>query len=168
MGFLKWLLGFIAVVAAAMSVFLIYMKSHDGPIEIFSGGAFQTGELVRSEPDWEKIKDLDTLQLQLLEPPRSRTTWLAVHNDRLFTLSAYMNSPVGKIWKKWPHQAVKDGRGLLRIGDNIYERELIRIPADSKLVLPILEELDRKYHIGKNVEFVNNGNTWLFEIAPRN
>lgn len=168
MGFLKWLLGFITVVVVSMALFLIYMKSHDGPIEIFSGGPFQTGELTSTEPNWDSIKDRETLQFQLLDPPRSRTTWLAVHEGKLYTLSAYMNSPVGKIWKKWPHQAVKDGRSLLRIDDKIYERRMVRIPADSELVMPILKELDRKYHIGTDTEFVSNGNTWLFEIAPRN
>jgi len=168
MGFLKWLLGFIAVVVVAMTTFLTYMKFHDGPIEIFAGGPFQTGELVTTEPNWNSIKDLETMQFQLIEPPRSRTTWLAVHKDKLYTLSAYMNSPVGKIWKKWPHQAVKDGRSLLRIEGKIYERQLVRISADNELVLPILKELDRKYHVGTNTEFVKNGNTWLFEIAPRN
>jgi len=168
MGFLKWLLVFIAAVVVSMAVFLNYMKSHDGPIEIFSGGPFQTGELVTVEPNWDSIKDLETIQFQLLDPPRSRTTWLAVHKGKLYTISAFMNSPIGKIWKKWPNQAIKDGRSLLRIDGKIYERQLTRIPADSELAIPILKELDRKYHVGTNTEFLNNGNTWLFEIAPRN
>ncbi|MFT7685947.1 MAG: hypothetical protein ACI9FB_001292 [Candidatus Azotimanducaceae bacterium] len=168
MNFLKGLLAFIAMLFVSTVLFLLYMKSHDGPIEIFSGGPFQSGTLVTGpEPDWNEIKDLDTFQFQLINPPRSRTTWLAVHEGRLFTPSSYMKSPIGKIWKKWPHQAVKDGSALLRIGDKIYERQMIRIPADSDVVSPVLQEFDRKYHIGTEVEHVKNGNTWLFELAPK-
>lgn len=168
MNFLKGLLAFIAILFISTALFLLYMKSHDGPIEIFSGGPFQSGTLVTGpEPDWSEIKDLETFQFQLLNPPRSRTTWLAVHEGRLFTLSAYMKSPIGKIWKKWPHQAAEDGSALLRIGDDIYKRQLVRIPADSPLVTPILKELNRKYHVGAKIEYVQNDNTWLFELAPK-
>lgn len=167
MNFLKGLLAFIAILVISAALFLLYMKSHDGPIEIFSGGPFQSGTLVTGpEPDWNKIKELETFQIQLLDPPRSRTTWLAVHEGRLFTLSGHMKSPIGKIWKKWPHQAAVDGSALLRIGDKIYERQLVRVPADSDLAMPILKELNRKYHMSTEIEYVRNENTWLFELAP--
>ena len=168
MGFLKWLIGFIAVAFLAMAGFLLYMKSHDGPIEIFAGGPFESGEYVSGpEPDWNEIKDLETFQFQLIEPATSRTTWLAVHDNKLYTISAYMKSPVGKIWKKWPHHAIKDGRSLLRFDGKIYERQLIRLSPDSELAPVILQEFDRKYHIGSNADFIKNGSTWIFELAPK-
>ncbi len=51
--YFKWLSGFIAIITLLFCVFLFYMRFHDGPIQIFSGGAFKTGELqTGAEPEW--------------------------------------------------------------------------------------------------------------------
>ena len=73
----------------------------------------------------------------------------------------------GKIWKKWPHEAEKDGRILLRVGDQMYERQLVRIEA-GPLLAPLVAELSRKYMDAAeiSVEAVTSGYLWLFELAP--
>ena len=60
------------------------------------------------------------------------------------------------------------GDRLLRIGDDLYERKLVRI-REGPEVAPLLAELGRKYAIGREVpmEAVTSGYLWLFELAPR-
>ncbi len=85
MNYLKWLLGIVVIFVISFSLFLISMSFHDGPMEIFAGGTFKTGNLVSGpEPDWNEIKDRATIQLQSIEPPRSRVTWLAVIDGKLY------------------------------------------------------------------------------------
>jgi len=168
MNFIKWLLILIATIVIAISSFLFYMRFHDGPIEIFAGGAFQTGELIQgSEPDWNDIADLATFEVQTVEPPRSRTTWLAVVDGRVFIPSGYMNTGFGKIWKHWPHYAEKDGRAILRVGNKLYERRLVRISAENPLIPEIVAALNAKYPGDGTVEKVEMNDTWVFELAPR-
>ena len=168
MNYFKWLSGFMAVLALLFGVFLFYMRFHDGPIQIFSGGAFKTGKLQTGlEPDWNEIKDRGTIQIQSITPARSRITWLAVIDGKIYTPSGYMNSRIGKMWKRWPVEAQRDGRALLRIDGRIYERQLVRLPTDSEVIPPIIDELNRKYGARGSIEDVKANGTWLFELAPR-
>jgi hypothetical protein len=74
----------------------------------------------------------------------------------------------GKLWKRWPLEAEKDPRIVLRIGDKLYERRLVRIQ-DGPVVAPLLAELSRKYAGGQEIpmEAVTSGYLWLYELAPR-
>ncbi len=74
----------------------------------------------------------------------------------------------GKLWKHWPIEAEKDGRILLRVGDKLYERQLVRIES-GPLLAPLTAELTRKYAGDTviSVEAVTSGYLWLFELAPR-
>jgi len=168
MNFIKWLLMLIAVVVIAIGSFLFYMRFHDGPIEVFSGGPFSSGELVtESAPNWDEIADLATFEVETLVPARSRTTWLTVVDGRLFIPSGYMNTAFGKIWKRWPRHAEKDGRARLRIGDKIYERRLNRISADDPIIAGVVAGLNAKYSGAGTVDNVKSNDTWIFELAPR-
>ncbi|MBT3867840.1 MAG: hypothetical protein HOF19_07995, partial [Gammaproteobacteria bacterium] len=77
---LKWFFSFIITVFIAVGAVLFLVRSHDGPIEILSGGPFQTGERVPSSDDWSFLTDYATLEMQTMAPPRSRTMWLAVYD----------------------------------------------------------------------------------------
>ncbi len=79
-----------------------------------------------------------------------------------------MTSWWGKLWKRWPREAEKDPRILLRIGDALYERKLVRVQYGAS-VAPLLAELIRKYAGGRKIEMeaVTSGSLWLFELAPR-
>ena len=52
----------------------------DGPLAILPGGPLVAGEFVTGpEPDWTFAGAIETIELQLLEPARSRTTWILEH-----------------------------------------------------------------------------------------
>ena len=63
----------------------------DGSDFVFSGGPLVSGELhTGPEPDWSFTNDIVTIELQLEDPPRSRTIWVGEHDGKLYVFSAYM------------------------------------------------------------------------------
>ena len=161
--------GLLAVLILAVIVLLIGARFADGPIAIVAGGPFKSGERFSGpEPDWSFVRDVREVEFQLLEPARSRTTWILDHEGKAYIPSGYMTTWWGKLWKQWPHEAEKDPRILLRIGGKIYERRLVRVQ-DGQVVAPLLEELRRKYVPETEIpmEAVTSGYLWLFELAPR-
>lgn len=168
--FLKWLGIVICTLVVAVGVFLFGMRFTDGPIEIFTGGPFNSGELASAPADWSYLTDRDVIEFQTMNPARSRTVWLAVHESRLFIVSGYMNTGYGAIWKQWPHYLEEDDRVILRIDGNLYEQRLERI-MEGPEVVPVLNELARKYFGGAtglgSEETITNGDTWMFEVVSR-
>ena len=163
-----WFGKFVAVIVVVVLAFFVVTRFTDGPMGIITGGAFNSGEVVSEEPDWRYVKDYDIVEFQLLDPARSRTTWIVEHDGRIFIPSGYMLSTVGKIWKQWPLQAEKDGRAILRVDAKLYPRQLVRIKDDP--VLPaVLAELSRKYANGAQIPVseVSRGSLWIFELVQR-
>ncbi len=163
-----WFGKLVAVIVVVVLAFFVVTRFTDGPIGIITGGAFSSGEVVSEEPDWRYVKDFDIVEFQLLDPARSRTTWIVEHDGRIFIPSGYMLSTVGKIWKQWPLQAEKDGRAILRVDAKLYPRQLVRIKDDP--VLPaVLAELSRKYANGAQIPVseVSRGSLWIFELVQR-
>ncbi len=139
----------------------------DGPNRLFAGGRLVAGELhAGPEPDWRFVRDIDTIELQLLDPPTSRRIWAAEHGGRLYVWSGYMGTAVGRLWKRWPAQAERDGRAVVRIDGKRYERRLVRIESGA-----ILDGISRaiadKYPSQVTRAAVEAGDAWVFEAAPR-
>lgn len=167
--FLRFVGGLVALLVLLVVGLLVGARFADGPLAIVAGGPFQTGERVTGpEPDWSFVRDLQEVEFQLLEPARSRTTWILHHDGKAYIPSGYMTTWWGRIWKQWPHEAEKDPRVLLRIDDAIYERNLVRV-REGPMIAPLLAELSRKYAGGAEVplEAVTSGYLWIFELAPR-
>ncbi|MBW2726520.1 MAG: hypothetical protein JRE71_19235 [Deltaproteobacteria bacterium] len=167
--FLRILGGLLILLLLGVGGLLIGARFSDGPIEIIAGGPFTSGELVTGpEPDWSFVHDMQEVEFQLLEPARSRTTWIVEHEGKAYIPSGYMTTWWGRLWKKWPIEAEKDGRTLLRVGDKLYERQLVRI-REGPLLAPITAEMGRKYPVAGSIteEVVTSGYMWLFELAPR-
>jgi hypothetical protein len=159
----------IAVPLVAIAGLAVAARFHDGPIAIFAGGPFESGELVSGpEPDWSFVREVREVEFQLVEPPRSRTTWILEHEGKAYIPCGYMTSWWGRLWKQWPHEAARDPRVVLRIDGKRYERRLLRIET-GPVVAPLLAELGRKYVGGREVpmDAVTSGNLWLYELAPR-
>lgn len=169
------ILGGSALVVVVVGVGIVVVaRFHDGPLggglAIVAGGAFSSGvlEIGSEEPDWTFLRDYETVEFQLLDPERSRTTWIMEHDGRIYIVSGYMNTPWGKLWKRWPKEAEEDGRAVLRVDDRLYQRQLVRIRS-GEVVAPVLAELGRKYVGGAAIspDEVTSGNLWLFELTPR-
>lgn len=139
----------------------------DGPNRLFSGGPLLAGEVhLGPEPDWSLVDDVQTIELQLLDPPRSRRIWAAEHDGRLYVWSGYMGTAVGRLWKKWPVQAERDGRAVLRIDGRRYERQLVRIES-GEILDGVAAAIRAKYPSQVTRAAVEAGDAWVFEAAPR-
>jgi hypothetical protein len=106
------------------------------------------------------------MEFQLVEPPVSRTIWLEVHDRKLYVVSGYMNSTIGKIWKQWPAQALEDPRAVVRIEGKRYERKLRRILDDRPVLEGIAAEVERKYGAGLTADMAATGDVWFFALDP--
>lgn len=139
----------------------------DGPNRVFSGGALVAGEMhTGTEPDWRFVREIPTIEMQLLNPAQSRRIWIAEHDEKIYLWSGYMGSTVGKIWKRWPVQAERDGRAILRINGVRYERKLNRIES-GEVLEGISAAITAKYPSQTTRAAVEAGNVWVFEAAPR-
>lgn len=157
---------FVALLAVAGSV-VVAARLSDGPMGILAGGPLVSGELVTgAEPDWTFARDIPTIELQLLEPARSRTAWILVHEGNAYVVSLYMDSALGRLWKQWPIEAGRDGRAIIRVDGKRYERQLGRIKG-GPIVEALTAELDRKYGVAATPESVAADSIWLFELEPR-
>lgn len=158
----------VVLVTIAIAGFLIYARFHDGPLEIVSGGPFRSGQAAATPESWNFVADYDTIEFQTMDPPRSRTVWLAVHDERLFIVSGYMNSGLGAVWKQWPYYLEDDDRVILRIDGRLYAQRLQRITSGPDII-PVLNEYNRKYGVGEvtSTDPVTSGDTWMFEVLPR-
>ena len=64
--------------AAAVGTAAVKQRFADGPNRVFSGGPLLAGDLhTGPEPDWRFVKDIPTIEMQLLDPPTSRRIWVA-------------------------------------------------------------------------------------------
>ncbi len=177
---LKGLLSLALGLILAIALLLFGMRFAEGPYGIVPGGEFTSGELYRGpEPDWSFVKDRGEVEFQLLDPARSRTTWIVEHEGRIYIPCGYMNSTWGRLWKQWPIEAEKDGRAVLRIDGVLYDRELVRIKDGDQLPF-LLSELGRKYLQGgaplspkereqalaAGLKRIADGSLWIFEMAP--
>ena len=168
---MRWLLralaALIGVVIVGFGVVAMAARFSDGSIGPFPGGPLESGEWVRGEePDWSFARDIPTLDFQLVTPPRSRTIWLLVHDRRLFVVSGYMNTTLGGLWKQWPLEAESDPRAVIRVDGKRYARRLERIRA-PELYAPLATEIRRKYGVPATPETFERGDTWLYELLPR-
>jgi len=158
----------ILVPVVAIGTLVIRSGSADGPSAFFGGGPVIAGELVTGpEPDWSFLGDVETIELQLFDPPRSRLIWVADYDGKIYVVSGYMGNAIGRLWKRWPVQAERDGRAVVRIEGKRYERTLVRIRSGADVLEGVSAELGRKYRFG-GPGSIESGETWLFELAPRN
>ena len=126
--------------AAAFLTTAAKQRLADGPSLVFSGGPLEAGALhAGAEPDWSVVSAVPTIELQLLDPPRSRRIWI---------------------------QAARDGRAVIRIDGVRYERQLIRIQSGDVLD-GITAAITSKYPSQTTRAAVEAGDAWLFEAAPR-
>ena len=140
----------------------------DGPNRVFSGGPLVGGELhTGAEPDWSFVSEIPTIEMQLLDPPQSRRIWTAEYDGKLYVWSGYMGTIVGRLWKRWPRQAERDGRAVLRIDGKRYQRQLLRIESGD-ILDGISAAITDKYPSRTTRAAVEAGDVWVFEAAPRN
>ncbi len=159
----------------------------DGPTGPFPGGRLRTGELV-SEPDvdWAlATRDVEPLfiELQLVEPPRSRTTGAMVYEGQLYVPCdlgfLWRRAPAPARWvlhliyvfKRWHEDASEDGRVVVRIRDTRYRRQAVRV-TDPELVAKLRTRVEEEAEkmLGAPLGEVptdDPNDIWFFRLDPR-
>ena len=91
--FLRVVGGLLVLLLVVIGGLLIGARFADGPIAIIAGGPFTSGRLVTDpDPDWSFVRDVREVEFQLLEPARSRTTWILYHQGKAYIPCGYMTT----------------------------------------------------------------------------
>jgi len=154
----------VGVILVGLLVVTVYARFHDGPVAAFAGGPLVTGDWIESQDiDWSFVADLDTIEFQLIEPPRSRTVWILHHEGKLFIPCGLPNFT---LWKQWPHEALADGRAVLRVDGKRYAVNLVKTddPGERSAVMSLLET---KYATSPPDDGSLDDMVWVFRIESR-
>lgn len=166
MGILKATGVILAIVLLCLVGALVSARYADGPWGLIAGGPFTSGVPYEGpEPDWMFVRDIVTVEFQLMDPPRSRTTWILEHDGRIFIPCGYMDTAWGQFWKQWPIEAEKNGQAVLRIDGRLYDRRLVRITTGPEIA-PLTAQIAEKYQVPATPAAVEANSLWLFELAP--
>jgi hypothetical protein len=159
---LRVLLGIVAALGLVVGGLAVAARFSDGPVGILPGGPLTSGELVPGPvADWSFATDVPEIELQLLHPPRSRTVWILVHERHAYIACGFLSVP---LWKQWPHEALRDGRGIVRIQGRRYEVVLTRVE-DPALIGELGGIAARKY--GLSEVSTSPDDVWFFRLDPR-
>lgn len=174
----KWIGLLFGVVVVVVGLAYGGMRLNDGAVEFFPwftisiGGPFRSGEVVASPESWDFLREVEEMEIQTFNPNTSRTLWIPVVDDKLYIVSGYMSSPIGRLWKQWPTYMEEDNRVLIRVDGKIYEQRLNRI-TEGPIAAAVMAEIARKYagapaQTNPNPAFgqaVTSGSVWLFEVV---
>ena len=176
---MKLVLQIIGIFVLLLAVTLVTLKlkhqNDDGPSVLFPGGKLVSGELHQGpEPDWSFTDEIFTIELETSDPLSSRRIFVMESDGKVYVPSGYMRSFLGRLWKDWAFDVEEGSKAAVaRIEGVRYERELVRIK-NPAVVEGVARKLAMKYAGGETPETVTeimrsvaDGDTWLFELAPR-
>ena len=167
---------FALLLCVTLATLSLKYRGADGPSILFPGGKLVSGELHQgADPDWSFTDQVGTIELETSDPVSSRRIFVMESGGKIYVGSAYMRSMLGRLWKDWAFDVEEAGArdAVARIEGVRYERELIRVN-DPKIVEGVARKSAMKYAGGATPEAVArimkqvaDGDTWLFELAPR-
>lgn len=173
------MVGFVVLIGAvAIGTLRIQRSSADGSTVVFPGGEMVAGELhTGPEPDWSFTDDIFTIELQLNDPMATRTIFILESEGKIYVISGYMKSFLGRIWKEWAFKADEgNDEGVLRVNNVRYPRQLVRIK-EGDVLNGVAAKLLAKYSgvptpvsaeaIAAARANIEDGNSWIFELTPR-
>ena len=173
------MVGFVVLIGAvAIGTLRIQRSSADGATVVFPGGEMVAGELhTGPEPDWSFTDDIFTIELQLNDPMATRTIFILESEGKIYVVSGYMKSFLGRIWKEWAFEANEgNDEGVLRVNNVRYPRQLVRIK-EGDVLNGVAAKLLAKYSgvptpvsakaIAAARADIEDGNSWIFELTPR-
>ncbi|MFT4672358.1 MAG: hypothetical protein ACI945_001701 [Pseudohongiellaceae bacterium] len=172
-------IGFVVLIGAvSIATLRIQRSSADGATVVFPGGELISGDLhTGPEPDWSFTDDIFTIELQLNDPMATRRIFILESEGKIYVVSGYMKSFLGKIWKEWAFDADEgNDEGVLRVNNVRYPRQLVRIK-EGDVLDGVSAKLLAKYSgvptpvsataIATARADIEDGNSWIFELAPR-
>jgi len=167
----------VLVPIVAMATLRFDNRNADGPSILFPGGELVSGRMhTGPDPDWSFTDAIPTIELQLNDPVSSRLIYILESEGKIYVISGYMSTMLGRLWKHWAVEADEgNDLGVLRIGDTRYQRRLVRIE-EGAVLDGVATKLLSKYSgmakpspqaIAATRQSIEAGNSWVFELAAR-
>jgi hypothetical protein len=159
MKLVRWISMGAGVILLMFLLVVVSARFADGPLGPFPGGALRSGTLAEGPvADWTFVDEVAEVELQLLEPLRSRTTWIVFRDGSAYIPCGFPNL---RSWKKWPRQAERDGRAVVRIKGRRYRVRLQRV-AGAEVERSLTEIFKHKYQIANE----HPKEIWFFRLDP--
>jgi len=120
----------LVVVIASLAGGAFLLSRTDGPVFIFAGGPFRSGELVDfSAIDWNSLDALHELELEIVGAESSRTLWFSV-TEGVPYVACDLDCVGGRL-TRWPQQIERDNRVVIRIDGKRVDGQLIHVPHET-------------------------------------
>jgi hypothetical protein len=160
---IRWLGGIVLALVVAIAVLLVCARFADGPLGPIAGGPLRSGDAAAPPDSWQFAEGIPEIELQLLEPARSRTVWILVKDGKAYVPCGFLNVP---LWKQWPHEAERDGRAVVRVAGKLYPVTVVRV-TEPELTAALGDLVVDKYLNGQRPPESAAGQTWFFRLDPR-
>ena len=139
----RWL-AVVGAVLAVLGVGWFALGWADGPLFVFAGGPFRSGELVEyAAMDWPAVDGLGELEMEIVGARSSRILWFSVHAGAPYV--ACDLDCVGGMLARWPQQIERDARVVLRIDGRRVDARLVHVPHGSAEYVAAKAARSRKY-----------------------
>lgn len=117
----------VGVLVAALGVGAGLISRADGPVLVFAGGPFRSGEPVAlADLDWTALDAKSELELEIVAAESSITLWFSVHEGIPY-VACDLDCFDGKL-ERWPQQIERDDRVVVRIDGKRAEGRLVHVP----------------------------------------
>ncbi len=127
-----------------LGIALLWLPRADGPVFVFHGGPFRSGEQVDfSAIDWNTVDALHEIELELVGAEISLTLWFSVHEGVPYV--ACDLDCVGGRLERWPQQVALDDRVVVRIDGRRADARLVHVPHGTKEYATARAVRERKY-----------------------
>lgn len=112
----------VAIVGGALLI-----SRADGPVFVFAGGPFRSGEIVEFDDlDWAKLDEEHELELEIVGEAMSLTLWFSVHDGAAY-VACDLDCVDGRL-TRWPRLIEHDDRVVVRIDGQRVEGRLVHVP----------------------------------------
>ena len=166
---LQIIVAMITIPAVALATMSFENRNNDGPSIVFPGGELVSGELYSGpEPDWGFTNEVSTIHLQLDNPLSSRLIWIEESDGKVYITSDYMGTWLGRRWENTGQSRLMRATGSrLFVSMEFVMSENSLEFFYSALLDGVIDKKIAKYRSRITREAIESGETWVFELAPR-
>lgn len=133
-----------ALLGITWAVGSMLLSRVDGPVFVFAGGPFRSGDPVDfATVDWERLDALTELEMEIVGAQTSLTLWFSV-NDGAPYIGCDLDCVGGRL-TRWPQQIDLDDRVVLRIEGKRVSARLVHVPHGSAEYSAARAARERKY-----------------------
>jgi hypothetical protein len=119
-----------------LAIGAILVSRADGPVFVFGGGPFRSGEQVDlADMDWDALDDHHELELEIVGEASSRILWFSVHAGVPY-VACDLDCTGGRL-TRWPQQIDRDDRVVIRIEGQRATARLVHVPHGSEEYLAV-------------------------------